>query len=146
MSIQQKLEMAEGSFLDTPACIERLLKEYTLHPKLIVAFDFDDTVFDFHQRGSDHSRVLDVLRRCTKLGFYLVVFTASDESRWGIMLDYLKHQGIQVSSVNQNPIPLRFGHSGKIYYNILLDDRAGLGQALDTLEYVVKVAEQKYNL
>jgi len=31
-------------------------------------------------------------------------------------------------------IKLPFGNNGKIYYNILLDYRAGLGQALDALE------------
>lgn len=125
------------TFTSTEACVDRLLVEYERHKSLIVAFDFDDTVFDFHHKGRSHERVLTVLQRCNRAGFHLVLFTASAPARFDSMREHMAEQGIHVSSINENPIPLPFGHNGKIYYNILLDDRAGLGQAVEVLEQVL---------
>lgn len=129
------------TFLSTDACVERLLAEYHLHGKLIVAFDFDDTVFDYHGKGRTYERVLELLRRCQKLGFWLVLFTACDPNKRDDQRAYLAQQGIQIHSINENPIPLPFGHHGKIYFNVLLDDRAGLGQAVETLTRVLDRVE-----
>lgn len=35
-----------------------------------------------------------------------------------------------------------FGNHGKMYYNILLDDRAGLGQSLDILSQTLENLNQ----
>jgi hypothetical protein len=124
-------------FTEATACTVRLFSEWKRHPKLIVAVDFDSTVFDYYQGGHSFQRVLDILRKCKLLGFYVVVFTAADPSRFEFMKNFLLDKGIEIDSINQNPIPLPYGNHGKIYYNILLDDRAGLSSALDTLETVV---------
>lgn len=53
------------------------------------------------------------------------------------MLEYCKHYGIRVDYVNESPIM----KTRKPYYNILLDDRAGLQESfgvLDTLIYRIK--------
>lgn len=122
-------------------CVQRLLKEYQKHPKLIVAVDFDDTVYDFHNKGNSHEEVWDVLRRCDKLGFYIVCFTASLPVRFSSIEKHFESKGVKLSSINKNPIPLPFGNHGKIYYNILLDDRAGLGSALETLQTALFLIE-----
>lgn len=124
-------------FATTSKCVERLLKEYNKHNRLIVACDFDDTVFDYHGGGDNHQRVLDLLHECKKLKFYVVIWTASDPSRFEEMRKYMQSEGIKIDAINENPIALPFGNHKKIYYNILLDDRAGLGQSLDTLETVI---------
>jgi hypothetical protein len=114
--------------------VARLVDEYKKHNKLIVAVDFDDTLYDYHQKGFTYLRVLHLLHRCQELGFYIVLFTAAPPERWDSQKEYLRHLGVEVSSVNSNPINLPFGNHGKIYYNVLLDDRAGLGQACLALE------------
>jgi hypothetical protein len=129
--------MGVDEFIQIENCIERLLREYNTHKKLIIAFDFDDTVFDYHRKGGKNETVLALLRRCQQLGFWLVMFTASAPERFPEMIQYMQDQGIEVHSVNKNPINLPFGYHGKIYYNILLDDRAGLGQAVETLTAVL---------
>ncbi len=118
-------------------CVARLLREYEAHKKLIVAFDFDDTVWDYHRKGGRNDAVLALLRRCQAHGFWLVVFTASAPERFPEMREYLTSQGIEIHAINENPIKLPFGHHGKIYYNILLDDRAGLASAVETLTAVL---------
>jgi hypothetical protein len=114
--------------------VRRLIKEYKEHGKLIVALDFDDTVFDFHRAGHSYPKVLDLAARCSALGFYIVLFTGCDPKDYDTCKEFLAKRGVTVSSVNCNPVPLPFGNHGKPYYNILLDDRAGLGEACTVLE------------
>lgn len=130
-------------YLDDALCEERLLREHRQHGRLIVAVDFDDTVFDFHKAGHTYDEVLSLLRRCNALGFYVVIFTGGGPEAYAGQKAYLEEQGVSVAAVNQNPIPLPFGNHGKIYYNILLDDRAGLGQAVSTLNVVITAIEHK---
>jgi hypothetical protein len=121
-------------FSSTSNIVKRLHKEYSKHPKLVVAVDFDDTVYDFHKLGALHERAINTVKQCAALGFYVVLWTASAPERFNFMKKYMNDNGIHVDAINENPIKLPFGNNGKIYYNILLDDRAGLGQALDALE------------
>lgn len=127
----------------TAECITRLYKEYSKHKNLIVAVDFDDTLYDFHQLGQSHEDVINLIKRCNKLGFHIVIWTASAPDRYSFIKKECIKMGITISEINKNPlgIPLKYGHWGKIYYNILLDDRAGLGQAYQTLLAVVEAAE-----
>ncbi len=130
-------------YLNQKNAVERLLKEYRKHPRLIVAVDFDDTVFDYHGGGENHEKVLQLLRDCKKHNFYIVVWTASDPSRFDEMKLFLSDRGIKIDSINENPIPLPFGNHKKIYYNILLDDRAGLKSAVDTLETLLFIIDNE---
>lgn len=130
-------------YFKTAACIDRLLDQYKKSPKLIVAVDFDDTVYDFHKAGHTFETVLQLLRRCKALGFYIVVYTSAAKDRHNFMRGYLGINGIEIDSINANTIDLPYGKEGKIFYNILLDDRAGLGQAFNVLEEVVNIIEMR---
>lgn len=128
----------------TEFCVERLYKEYLTHKKLIVALDFDDTIFDFHNRGHSYAQVIDLILECQKLDFYIVIFTGTEPEKWPNIYNYCEKIGIKIASINKNPIPLPFGNDGKIYYNILLDDRAGIAQAYDILRKTIcKIKETK---
>jgi hypothetical protein len=130
-------------FMDRDKCVQRLLDEYRTHKKLIVAVDFDDTVFDFHKANRRYDRVLNLLRRCQALNFYIMLFTGTHCDQYPTQIAFLESLGITVTCVNQNPIPLPFGNHGKPYFNILLDDRAGLGQAYVVLSSVVTEIEKE---
>jgi hydroxymethylpyrimidine pyrophosphatase-like HAD family hydrolase len=125
-------------FFDTQKCIDRLYDEYQKHKKLIIACDFDDTIFDFHGRGSSHEEVIQLLKECNALGFYVVLFSASKPERYPMMMEFTKNLGVEVACINKNVVELKYGNNGKIYYNILLDDRAGLFQAVTTLRAVIE--------
>lgn len=73
-----------------------------------------------------------------------MLFTACAPSKREFQKNHLKDLGINIHSVNENPIVLPFGNHGKIYYNILLDDRAGLGQAVEILIEVIRRIEAGY--
>jgi hypothetical protein len=132
----------DNPYFNPQTCLARLAREYKAHKKLIVALDFDDTVYDFHKEGHRYGLVLGLIRRCQKLGFYIVLFTGSEPDRHLSQAAYLLENGIVVDSVNQNPIPMAIGNAGKPYYNILLDDRAGLGEAFSTLSLLVDRIER----
>jgi len=128
----------------TEFCVERLYREYCQHQKLIVALDFDDTIFDFHGRGNSYTQVIDLILECQKLDFYIVIFTGTPPEKWQSIYDHCEKLGIKVAAINKNAIPLPFGNDGKIYYNVLLDDRAGIGQSYDILRKTIcKIKETK---
>ncbi len=124
-------------YTDTETCVNRLLTEYNQHKKLIVACDYDDTIYDYHRKGYQYPRVIAVLKRCAALGFFIVPFTGSPPDKYESIYTHFAALGIKVSPINTNPFPMPFGNNGKMYFNILLDDRAGLGQSLDVLEQVL---------
>jgi hydroxymethylpyrimidine pyrophosphatase-like HAD family hydrolase len=111
----------------------RLIKEWEQHGKLIVAYDFDGTVHDYHKEGNKYDQVIELLRECKKLGCYLIVFSTSEPERHDFIKNYLDRWDIPYDAVNENMPGLPF-KGGKIYYNILLDDRAGLESAYYSLK------------
>jgi len=129
------------TFFKTDLAVVRLFNEWKKHQKLLIACDFDDTVFDFHENGNNHNQVLEILKKCNELGFYVTLFTASKPERYDFMRNYMLEKGIKIDAINENVILLPYGNNGKIYYNILLDDRAGLGQAYTTLYTVIRLIE-----
>lgn len=121
--------------------ISRLVKEYETHGKLVVGFDFDNTIFDAHNNGGNHSSIIKLLQECKKLGFILCLYTAElreDWLKWKV--DYCKHFGIEPDYVNESPL---LPGIKKPFFNILLDDRAGLESAYQTLKQVVEYANSK---
>lgn len=120
--------------------VNRLMTEHLQHGSLIVAYDYDNTVYDYHGQGRVYTQVIDLLRRCKAVGMTLIVFTASSPTRYQGIETYLKENKIPYDSLNEDVIPTG---GRKLYYNILLDDRAGLESAYNALEEVVSQLEVK---
>lgn len=130
------------------ACLDRLKEEYDKYGKLIVAFDFDNTIYDFHNNGGDYSEVIELLKECIKLGFDLILFTVdedpdkvSEKVRWLVSNNLWNYKSFHFF-VNTSPI---FSRSRKPYYNILFDDRAGLEESYNILKQVVDYANSKFS-
>lgn len=123
-------------------CLIRLTNDYEKHKNLIVAFDFDNTIYDYHNEGGDYSEVIDLLRECSDLGFTMVLFTANeDEDKLNLCKAFCKDKGIRIDYINESPVMV----TRKPYYNILLDDRAGLEEAYFTLKVVVDYIKEQYS-
>lgn len=135
-------ENRQDQYLEPNANKKRLLREYKEHGKLIVAYDFDNTVFDYHNDGCTYRQVINLLRRCHNLGFYLIVFTCNHSDKYPKIIRHLEECNIPYDSINENCPDITFAHN-KLYYNILLDDRAGLRSAYRDLKYVVDVIESE---
>jgi hypothetical protein len=131
-------------FCKRDACIDRLLRECKKHKKLIVAVDFDDTVYPYTNTAGTHEGIIDLLKQCQELDFHIVVFTASTPDRYPFIENYMAKIGIKITGINKNAVEgLPFGNHGKIYYNILLDDRAGLWEARCILQSVINSIKLK---
>lgn len=120
---------------NTDRCKKRLLKEYKSYGNLIIAFDFDNTVFDYHNTGDDYSDIIELLKTCSEKNMILVLFTVTtNEEELRSKINYLENCGIYPNYINESPL---FKGSVKPYYNLLLDDRAGLESAIEQLNYVL---------
>lgn len=121
----------------------RLLNDYYKYGDLIVAFDFDNTIFNYN--GAADRTFFDVthlLQECSALGFTMVLFTANeDEDKLNICRTYCRSNEIRIDYINESPVM----NTRKPYYNILLDDRAGLEEAYGILKFVVEMIKERQN-
>lgn len=124
-------------YLSQAVIEQRLLDEYVKYRKLIVAVDFDDTLYDFHQKGFEYPQLVETVRRCNRAGFFVMVFTDLSPGKAELVEQIYGKYGLRFDSINKSPDYLPFGSNGKPYYNILLDDRAGLPSALEALKAVL---------
>ncbi len=121
-------------YLDQENVYRRLLEEYEKYGSLVVAFDFDNTVYDYHNMGWQFDSMISLLKSLKDIGCYLIIFTANQDIDF--VKDYCKSNKIPYDGINENP-PFYKSNSRKIYYNALLDDRAGLRETFDHLSRLV---------
>ncbi len=121
-------------YLKPQASLDRLCKEYKEYKSLVIAVDFDNTLYDFHGKGEKYDMVIDLLRELKELKCYIIIFTANEDNYF--IKSYLHNNNIPYDAINENP-PFFKCDSRKIYYNALLDDRAGLFQVYNELKIVV---------
>lgn len=117
---------------------DRLLREYKEHGSLIIAVDFDDTIYDFHKKGNTYTFVMDLLRRAKRNGCKIVIYTANNDHE--LVKNYCEENLIDIDGINKQLLP-QFEGRGKLYYNILLDDRAGLITSYQALKQVLDAIE-----
>ena len=117
-------------FMDRGVNLERLLAIHKDHGGIVVAVDFDNTLFDFHYQKEKHlrkeydfSEVYKLLARLKAAGCHIIVWTANENDE--LIKRFLEERKISYDAINENP-PFFKSKSRKIYYNVLLDDAAGL--------------------
>lgn len=128
-------------YMDDLVIIKRLIREWITHDSLIIAYDYDNTVYDYHNVGCDFTRIIDLLNECKNYGGKFIVYSCSPESRHLDMINYLNKHNIPFDSINENIITLH-GGEGKLFYNILLDDRAGLRLSYEYLNTALMVMKK----
>ncbi len=117
--------------------VQRLLREWDAYGRIVVAYDFDNTVYDYHKEGHDYSEVIELIHQLHEAGAYLMVYTARPQTELYKVRNYLDENRIPYDSVNKMPDFLPFTENKKLYYNILLDDRAGLLSSVNILRNVL---------
>ena len=130
-------------YFSTDRSVDRLLDQYEKNKNLIVAFDFDDTIYDYHKKGYEYKKVMELLRMCQAYKMTLIMFT-TDEDLLNIewKKKFCKDYGLTITYVNESPIMPK---AKKPFYNILLDDKAGLGQAYEILnQTMTRIKELTY--
>ena len=124
------------SFFDKDRQLEVLTEQYKRHGKIIVAFDFDDTVSPF--RGDSCEQVGQLIRDIRPYA-HLICFTARTPDRQTEAQEYLEKNNIPYDFINKE-----FDGSemtGKLYFNQLLDDKAGLYESYRILTDFLEIVK-----
>lgn len=115
--------------------VTKLVDQYNQHNSLVIGVDFDFTLYD-PETDTMHQELVNLLNLIKDKNCILCLWTANTV-RLPYVLDKCDKAGLFFSYVNESPITIA-GGSTKPYFNILLDDTAGLGQAIETLELTLK--------
>jgi hypothetical protein len=121
--------------------VHRLVKTFKEHRNLFIAFDFDNTVFDTHELGDTFPKMESLLQFLKKEGFMLILFTGNEGIRLKEILVYCKEHGYEPDYVNENPIE----DTRKPFFNILLDDKAGLNEAYQILVTTLNILDYDFH-
>lgn len=135
--------MIEDPYLNFNNVVSRLKDEYERHNNLVVAFDFDNTIYDFHGEGYTFPDVINLLRKASKLGLTMVCYTGNDDEE--LIRSHCAKHNIRIDYLNESPIK-SVSKPHKPYFNILLDDRAGLDSACVALDAVLYEIEELKNI
>lgn len=127
-------------YLRPNASFLRLLKEYEQYKSLVIAYDLDNTLYDFHKKGETYTMVMDLLKELKGIGCYMICFTANSDKDF--VLKYLTDNNIPFDVINENP-PFFKCDERKIYFNALLDDRAGLQQVYTELNLLLTIIKKQ---
>lgn len=126
------------SYLNDRKAIIRLKEEFKQHGNLVIGFDFDNTIFDYHKEDLFLQPVIDLLKRCSDLDFTMCLYSNSREEGMGTKKAWHCNNvlGIKVDHINTSPLLMgQDPHWGaKPFFSILLDDRAGLSAAYNILK------------
>lgn len=119
---------------------KRLYEEYKKYGSLVVGFDFDNTVYDYHKTGKSYEMVRQLLRDLESIGCKTICWTAQKDIDF--VANFLDKNNIPYNGINSNGIKLDW-ESRKPFFSTLLDDRAGLLQVYNDLNYLVKTIKNE---
>lgn len=120
------------------ATINRLKTEYKKYGYLVIAYDFDDTVHALHNPVCESTIIptINTIKRLEKI-FHntctFIVFTCRPEEEYEYVKSFLNSRDIPYHYINENDPKINLKTSNKIFYNIFLEDRAGLQETIEIL-------------
>ena len=120
---------------------KRWKTELEKYGKLIIAFDFDYTVHNYREEDNFTYDVVMQLLRDWRPYAHFIVFTASPEERYPYIKKYLEENNIPYDKINEDI--LERNYTRKIYYNVFLDDRAGLGETVEILTEILEEIKER---
>ena len=130
----------DDRYLASTETMVRILREWREYgSKFIISYDFDHTVFDFDGIGDTHSKVMELLRLCANVGAYFIVYTCKPEEFYDEIREYCKMHDLSCDSINENAPFITYKLSCKLFYNVFLDDRAGLESVYKDLKLAASI-------
>jgi hypothetical protein len=119
-------------------CLYTKLKDvYDTHGNIILAVDFDDTIYDWKSVDLSCDYVIDLVKRCQeKLNAKVMLFTCRIDHHLDFAHRHCEEVGLKLWASNHNP-----DHgptAGKPFYNVLLDDKACLENVCQVLELLLE--------
>lgn len=117
----------------------KLYSTWVNYGNIKILVDFDDTLKPFNVMTSEFcDEIIETLKECQKYRAEISLYTCRDGKQLHEALNYCEQKGLLFDKIN--PIyPFQPHMSAKPYCNILLDDKAGLEQAFETLKTAFKM-------
>jgi hypothetical protein len=117
-----------------PSLTDKIIDVYDKHGNIIIAVDFDDTIYNYSGQNFDTEYVIGLLKRAkTLLNAKLILFTCREGAFLENALSYCDDVGLSLDAVNTSLETYAYP-SRKPFYNILLDDKASLPECCSALE------------
>lgn len=115
-------------------------KNYEEHKNIILGLDFDNTIFALDDSYKEVcTKVMDkLLDLKSKYALVICLFTVTDEQSLKYKLEILKSHGIGPHYINESPVKPH-GDCKKPYFNLYLDDKAGLESALLAMDHLINL-------
>ena len=149
--------MRDNRYHYTKECVNRLVRDFYKHNNIIIAVDFDNTLYNFMRRGYSQAIIHLLQKLAPKWHGVTKTYPQGVDNRFTILLytaredfELLKAKNIcddlniRIDYTNETPSNIDFPVTTKPFYNILLDDKAGLGQAYKVLTKFLKVIDYEY--
>src|SRR3990167_5383617 len=96
---------------------KRLTAEWNKYGKIVVAVDFDDTIYPWAHKSEEDLKQMDdivsLLKKVKETGAYITIWSACTSDRFPEIQEYCKSKGLEVDTINQNPIDLPYGKDRK---------------------------------
>lgn len=124
-----------NQFTQTSSRVSKLVDQHNLHGSIVIGVDFDFTIYNPIDH-SMHMDIIDLLLQSESAGCKLCLWTANS-SRIPYILHKCESIGLNFQYINESPIHIEHKVI-KPHFNLLLDDTAGLGQAVEILEQFLK--------
>lgn len=111
---------------------KKLRAVYEEHGKIIIGVDFDDTIFSLEKETEQSCQLVrKLLKECVPFST-ICLYTVADNQSLSYKVALMREWGFKPDFINESPVKL--GNGDKPFFNILLDDKAGLKEAYETLE------------
>lgn len=137
-ALLEELRSGRDTFFSIEKCIESLKSDYKKYGRIIVAYDYDDTVEPSKPEYSCEN-VVKLLQLCSKFNdFEMICFTArSTVNDIAEAKERLSKLNIRYDAINEDcyRIKQEVDHEceSKVMFSVFLDNRAGLESAYKIL-------------
>lgn len=115
---------------------ERLEREYIKYSRLIIAVDFDNTLYNIHNVSGSFDEVQELVKEWGDYA-YIYIFTARTPDKYNEVEVFLKSKNIRYDAINESP-PMDGFDGVKPFYSVLIDDRAGIDMAYCALTQLIQ--------
>lgn len=114
---------------------KKLIEAFKKHKNIIIGVDFDDTIFPFDKSDYvvDRCKLVVKLLQELKEVSTICLFSVADKQSLVYKEHIMDLYGIKPMFINESLIK-KWGECNKPYFNILLDDKAGLNEAIEILK------------
>ena len=128
-----------NKYFDYNVFYNKLKSQYKKHKRLIILYDFDDTVYSLN--GIIDEEIVSLLRRWKPYAC-LICYTVRTGKEVKFAKNILDREKIPYNYINRDMNGKVPKHGAKIYGNILLDDKCGMDMAYKALSQLIDEIEK----